>query len=182
MSKIRSVVNAVVAAALVSGAGVTPVLAGDAIADLRTCAAEKDDGARLRCYDTEMRRLSVASPAPASSSAAAIPTAPVTAAAAVASPLSGEDSFGFSRLEVHERREAAPKGPDSIESPVTDIVKRPYGELVLTLANGQVWAQKAGEPATRLKLGDAVVIKRASLGSFMMSTPEGRAIRVARIK
>ena len=41
---------------------------------------------------------------------------------------------------------------------VTAIDKRPRGELVVTLDNGQVWAQKNAERYFPLEVGDPVAI------------------------
>ena len=59
----------------------------------------------------------------------------------------------------------------------------PHGELLLTLDNGQVWQQKAGDRAMRIKVGDAVTIRRASLGSFLLTSQTANgSMRVTRVK
>jgi hypothetical protein len=52
--------------------------------------------------------------------------------------------------------------------------------ITVGLENGQTWAFI--EPEPRLRPGDAVTIKRASLGSFLMLTPSRRSYRVERVK
>jgi hypothetical protein len=48
------------------------------------------------------------------------------------------------------------------------------------LDNGQTWTFVEQEP--RLRPGDPVTIKRASLSSFLMTTPSRHSYRVQRLK
>ena len=192
MSQHRLVLNAVLTVALLGAAMLDVAVADDVTARLRTCAAETNDAARLRCYDNEMRRLSASPaasvPVPASAavaSVAAAPSAPAIAAVPASPPKNPEEEFGFrgsaARAEVN-RREEQSNAVDRLETEVTAVSKRPYGELVVTLANGQVWAQKAPEQGIRVSVGDQIAIKRASLGSFLLATVDGRTTRVTRVK
>ena len=63
---------------------------------------------------------------------------------------------------------------------VAAIDKRPRGELVVTLDNGQVWAQKERGPYFPLKVGDPVAILAGSLGSFRLISGS-RATAVTRV-
>ena len=52
-----------------------------------------------------------------------------------------------------------------------------------TLDNGQVWQQKRGDRGMRIKVGDEVAIRRASLGSFLLTTEAAKgSMRVSRVK
>lgn len=53
---------------------------------------------------------------------------------------------------------------------------------MVTLDNGQTWRELAKSTYVPLKVGDEVTISRAALGSFMMSVPNGRPLRVRRVK
>ena len=54
-------------------------------------------------------------------------------------------------------------------------------KLTITLDNGQVWRQ-IDTTRLRLKVGDTVIIRAKSLGSFMLSKGSGsRSIRVKRV-
>lgn len=68
-----------------------------------------------------------------------------------------------------------------MSSVVARISSRAHGELVVTLDNGQVWAQL--EPGyLSLKPGDAVEISIGALGSYVMWVPASRrASKVTRI-
>jgi hypothetical protein len=60
-------------------------------------------------------------------------------------------------------------------------MRRSNGALVISLDNDQVWMQNQPTEYFPLKVGDAVEIRSAALGSFMMFAPSKRATRVTRI-
>lgn len=63
---------------------------------------------------------------------------------------------------------------------VTAVTKSSAGRLTITLENGQVWRQSDSK-SFRISVGDAVVVRAKSLGSFMMSKEgSSRSIRVKR--
>jgi hypothetical protein len=64
---------------------------------------------------------------------------------------------------------------------VTSIDKRPRGELVVTLDNGQVWAQKNADRYFPLEVGDTVEILAGALGSFRLLAGS-RATAVTRVQ
>ena len=148
----------------------------DPLAGLRNCAAQTDDARRLVCYDAAMRGSK--SPAPA---AAASPAA----AAAVAVTPTTEDSFGYrgnlAREHLDAQEDKTPK-LKQLAAQVTAVSTQPHGEFIITLDNGQVWAQKGPELNVKLKVSDSVTIKAGSLGSFMLVAPTGRSTRVARVR
>jgi hypothetical protein len=80
-------------------------------------------------------------------------------------------------------RAAEPQGPapKRTTATVTAIDKRPRGELVVTLDNGQVWAQKSPDRYFPLKVGDPVAILAGSLGSFRLIAGS-RATPVTRVE
>jgi hypothetical protein len=80
-------------------------------------------------------------------------------------------------------RAAEPKQAlgDKISATVTAIDKRPRGELVFTLDNGQVWAQKDVGAYFPVKVGDAVSILAGALGSFRLVVAN-RATAVTRVQ
>lgn len=71
--------------------------------------------------------------------------------------------------------------PKRISATVTAIDKQPRGELVVTLDNGQVWAQKNADRYFPLKVGDPVAILAGSLGSFRLIAGS-RATAVTRVQ
>lgn len=64
---------------------------------------------------------------------------------------------------------------------VKAIDKRPRGELVVTLDNGQVWAQKTAERYFPIEVGDTVEILAGALGSFRLIAGN-RATAVTRVQ
>jgi len=150
-----------------SGADVDP------LAGLRACVAEQDDRNRLVCFDREI--------------AAAEPQASATAAPLeyAGEQSTAEDRFGYRgrvAREEMDRQKAENPGIEQLEAAVAGIVSQPHGELVITLDNGQVWAQLAPDRRFRLKVGDAVKVRPAALGSFLLSGPAGPATRVTRLQ
>jgi uncharacterized membrane protein len=151
-------------------------VAHDLPAALAACREEKDDAQRLACYDREVARAGGQS---AESSAAASQAATASAAP----PQSPEERFGYRGVlarEEQERVKSATLG--QLEATVTDISKRGDGALIMTLDNGQVWAQNRPDAFFRLKVGDSVKIEPAALGSFLMIGPSKRTARVTRQK
>ena len=68
-----------------------------------------------------------------------------------------------------------------IKAAVTRIDKAANNQLLLTLDNGQRWRQMDNQ-RTRLSVGDTVVIRKASLGSYRLEKEAGnRKLRVRRV-
>jgi hypothetical protein len=166
-----SIYSTWVVSVFVTVAALSDARAQEIPAALRACAGEKDDGARLACYDHEMARSLAAAPAE-------------TATKPVVATLSPEERFGFRgelAREVEERAKVGSPDLERLVAKVTALSRRPTGELVMTLENGQVWIERAGSSAS-VKVGDTVSIRPASLGSFLITGPSGRAARVSRIR
>ena len=65
---------------------------------------------------------------------------------------------------------------------VTDVQKAGHGDLVVWLDNGQVWRQ-TNTPTLKLKVGDAIVVRKAAFGSFKMKKASANTtMRVSRIQ
>ena len=209
-SRHRASLAATALAVLVPAMG--PDAAADALRDgLLECATKADDSARLRCFDAtvaDLRKGDAPTPTAAAGAAAAPGTAaagaavatggasagaaadtgtpagsaaeagPATAPDAPSPSLSPEDRFG---LRGDLKRE---KHGDLTELAATaaSISTKPRGERVITLDNGQVWAEIAPGSTIRLKPGDPVRIQAGTLGSFILIAPNGRSSKVSRIR
>lgn len=131
------------------------------------CASEVGADARLACYDK------------------AFP--PVEGAESGVAGLEERrkqaiEDFGFNKQQRVERDpELQAIEPDRIQATVEGVLERPSGERVITLVNGQVWLLTEGGSRGRLKAGDQVTIRNAALGSFMLITPSGIALRAKRL-
>ena len=70
---------------------------------------------------------------------------------------------------------------DHVEAVITNIQKSASRKLVVTLDNGQTWRQLDSRPI-HFKSGEAVIVREASLNSFLMEKKSGsRSIRVKRV-
>lgn len=144
------------------------------------CAAITDDTARLACYDKAVADLQTAE------SAGKVRTVDV----ATIEKLERE-SFGFSLpslSQVFGRSEDAGKPltqeVDEVTLPIASIsVNRVTRKAQITLENGQVWEQIDSEEISRSKIRKAkeATIRKAALGSFLMTIGGGTGIRVRRV-
>ena len=85
-------------------------------------------------------------------------------------------NFGLSQRQL----KIDSQGPSTIKAVVSQMTEDRSNNVYLVLDNGQTWGFI--EPDPRLRPGDSVTIKRASLGSFLMVTPSRHSYRVQRIK
>jgi len=161
-------------------AGSGPCLAGAAPpavdpAEFARCSRIDAADERLACYDALGRSLKPppvlsASPSPAADKAPAADESSGQAATAAG----GVNAFGLTRHE----RPAAAAGPDLIRAQVAAVTTDRLGRAYVRLDNGQVWSFTA--PDVLLRAGEAVTIRRAALGSFLMTTPSHHTYRVQR--
>jgi len=154
--------------------------------DMARCAVIPAPDSRLACYDALAHRpadkpsvaaKSTPAPAPAPAPAAAAPAvvpaqAPAPAAAIAADP----KNFGLTPAQQH----TAELGPKSIAAQISIVSSDQVGRTLVVLDNGETWSVMDNDG--RLSSGDAVTIKRAALGSFLMMTPSNHSYRVRRIK
>ncbi|MBM0103523.1 hypothetical protein JM946_02155 [Steroidobacter sp. S1-65] len=190
MSKLQSIVWA---AAMLATMPVTNA-AERADADrLAACAEERDEARRLACYDEAIsasRKSSdsepaVAAPAKPAAAERAAPKATPAPAAAAADPASefGVTGSAIARQRrAEEEQQASGNGKiESLSAQITEVSSRPRGELVMTLDNGQVWAQKKVERHFMAKPGDNITINAGMLGSYRMVNGK-RSTQVTRLK
>lgn len=148
------------------------------------CVGIDDDRARLACYDEAYGRTATTR-ASAPAAAAGAPVAATAATATLArppapSPEQARQNFGLSAEKVLGPQD----GPTEIKAKVTAVqASEVTGRAVVTLDNGQVWQQVEQTRATkRPRPGDEVVIREASLDSYLMVTPERGSARVRRVR
>lgn len=166
---------------LAAAAGATAVRAQD----LAHCAAIAAPDARLACYDALAHRPvkpAVSGAAKSSAVAAEKPSALAAenssaAAPASAAAISAQDpnNFGLSLAQQH----MAFAGPTSIKARVEAINSGPNGQTYIVLDSGQTWTM--GENDGWLSKGDAVTIKRAALGAFLLTAPSNHSYHVRRV-
>jgi hypothetical protein len=172
--------------------------------ELARCAAISSGNERLACYDALAvvavpgLRIAPATAAPGAASSAtaapgggAAPAAAVSGAAAqgpgpgtsaatsapAARTADPDDpaNFGLTRHQL----KVIPQSQDSVKATVSQMTEDRLNNVYLLLDNGQTWGFV--EPSPRVRPGDSVTIKRAALGSFLMTTPSRRSYRVQRV-
>lgn len=158
---------ALLAAAAMQSAGA----ADDGLAQrIAACTREQNDARRLACFD---RAAAPQSDASTDASQAAAPEA------------KADHAFGVQGSELARSRDddkpQAESSPKRIAATVAALDKRPRGELVFTLDNGQVWAQKEAGAYFPAKVGDPVAILAGTLGSFRLVLAN-RATAVTRVQ
>lgn len=133
-----------------------------------TCSSIQKNVERLACYDQAIAYLtqSAGQRAPAPS-----PEASFGLQASVPQPPAA------ARVEKPNQDEVT-----SITARVTELSTDRSGKKLMTLDNGQSWRELSKSSFVSLEVGDEVTITRAALGSFMMSVPNGRHVRVRRVK
>lgn len=185
--------RAVLLAVAVGMPGLAPMVATAADhttnAELAQCSAISAADARLACYDTLAGRATVsAAPKTAAVDAAAGP-APLSATATAASPAAKpapppvptEDprNFGFSATQVYTPAQKAGI-VQAIEARVAQVATDQLRSHYVVLDNGQTWISTSGD--MNLSVGEAVTIKRAALGSFMLISGSQDSYHVRRVR
>jgi hypothetical protein len=167
--------------------------------DMARCAVIPAPDSRLACYDALAHRPADKMPsaaakstpapapapipatktshapaeAPAAAPAAAAAQAPVSAAAAIAAD---PKNFGLTPAQQH----TADLGPKSITAHISIVSSDQVGRTLVVLDSGETWTVMDNDG--RMSSGDAVTIKRAALGSYLMLTPSNHSYRVRRLK
>lgn len=139
-----------------------PVLAQDG-APSHPCAEIGNAQERLACYDR------------------AFPLAPE---ARDALARNAEAEFGKDdarRAAREEQRAARESEPDSVQAVVASVSFGPRQERVISLDNGQVWAQTELRSSGLVREGDTVTVRKAAFGTYMLSTGSV-ALRVRRVR
>ena len=181
------------------GAGAAAIAAaGPSGDDMGRCAAIQAPDTRLSCYDALAHRapdktppaalkaappsaapsISAVPPAPSTSPASAAPVTAAVAAPTTAAAIAAADprNFGLTAQQQH----TADLGPKSETAHISIVSSDQTGRTFVVLDNGQSWTVMDNDG--RLSSGDAVTIKRAALGSFLMLTPSNHSYRVRRVK
>lgn len=165
---------------------------------LAACSAIADRDQRLACFDREIapvargRTTPPAAPTAQRSNPAPTPqpraqTAPAPAAPPVASapPAAPQKSFGEEQLDP-KRRATQPAEEDlTLHARITELRKIGASAFAVTLDNGQVWRHEDGHLGSYLREGEAVTLRKGTLGSYRLTRDEGASrdwIRVTRVR
>jgi hypothetical protein len=130
------------------------------------CADTTDNTARLACYDAAVARLRQAEQ-----------TGQVVSIDRQGATALQHESFGFNLPNLARLLPSFHGGDehtlDEIQSQLVSITLRGYDQHVFHLANNQTWVQVGNGPVYSVKVGDAVIIRKAALGSYMLLSPHG---------
>jgi hypothetical protein len=152
---------------------------GAAPATLQDCSAIADPSVRLSCYDRLAGRPAAAGAPSAGGAvrAVATPSSPAAAPATppAAAPQASSESFGKYQAEHPQ----APTVASQLEAQVLSVGTGSNGRMTVALQGGALWELDEADPL--LVSGDTVIITRASLGSYLMHTPQKRLHRVRRL-
>jgi len=166
---------------------------------LLKCVSMQDDTERLACFDKEVGNPDVApepvqddGPDPGATAATETEVEPVqddrADQGATAATQTEVEPVAVVAVAATQPRAEAPASGDTVESfglsswkdkedeireitsTVTNVSKRAYGQLVVTLANGHVWTEKDPVQGFRVREGDTLTIRKGTFGGFRMVT------------
>ena len=162
---------------LLASSGLAPAQTGDLRTELMHCLTFSGAVERLSCYDRLARG---AGSGALGSPVAPAPNLPATRLAAPP-PQPGPE------LGQEELRGRVPSAvPDRATSEITNFQKDAAGRFTVSLSNGQVWRQVAGDTtAAQYRPGrtHSVTISRGSLGSYDLTfNDRNAAFKVQRVR
>ncbi|MEW4467566.1 hypothetical protein AB1K62_07030 [Parasphingorhabdus sp. JC815] len=160
---------------------VTPALAADnddnappaVYTDLIACKAMSDTTQRLACYDARVAALEAAE----TSNQLIIADREQVREAR-------RSVFGLSlpRIKLFDGEAEKGDNVNEIEATIASVHEMRSGKWLFKLEDGALWQQtEARRTRTSPSVGDSVVIKRGSLGSFIAKLNGGRAFKVKRV-
>ncbi len=133
--------------------------------ELLACHDLEAAAARLACYDRVSGREDARQAAAASGTLPRATPAPAVAPAPEPEPEPGP--------------EPEPE-PEEYTATVVAVAKKPRGELIVTLDNGERWEELSPSRYFPLDAGDRVEIRPGPFNSFRMVSRIGRSTRVRR--
>jgi len=155
---------------------------------LLACASIVDTAARLECFDrsaaaARRAQAPAALPPPAPPLPATPSARPAPPAAATKPPdTAASTSFGSESLPQRAPSEAS---AEMLQARIVETRKATGGRYLVVLDNGQIWRHDMGSMAPYLLVGEAVTIRKASLGSYRLTLDSSRSsnwVRVTRIQ
>ena len=130
------------------------------------CAGVIEAQARLACYDEAFPP---------------VPGAKSDGADMEARRRQAVEEFGFSKHQLDERDpDRVLADPGRIQAKVASVTERSSGQRLVTLDSGQAWLLTETNWRGRLAAGDSVTVRQAALGTYMLVTSKGIALRARR--
>jgi hypothetical protein len=172
----RSFIALSLVALLAGASGAAPAAAAQTADDspirrIAECRAITADAARLACYDQAVGAVQTAQ---ASGDIVILDRAAVDE--------SRRRAFGFDINIVNPfNREGGPEELREVETRLTSVRRIGAGKMLFALEDGSSWLQiDDTAPYFRERAGVPVRIRRAALGSYLLSVDGARSIRVKR--
>lgn len=173
---LRSFIALPLVAVVTCASGVFPVMADqtpstDPVGRIAECRAIASDTARLACYDQAVGAVQSAQTA-----------GEIVVLDRAAVEESRRRAFGFdvNILNPFNRAEG-PQELSEIDAKLTSVRRVGAGKVLFTLEDGSTWLQIDDEtPYFRERAGIPVRIRRAALGSYLLSVDGARSVRVKR--
>lgn len=149
------------------------------------CQSITSNEQRLACFDrielvVAKSAAPVATPvatAVAESASSAVATAPVAAPVAAAVPVAttatvaeaaAASSQAIEEFGLEHKRVQQEAPQESLTLTLAKVGKTPYGELIFTFENGQVWRQVSKEAFTA-SIGESYQLQRGAFNSFFIN-------------
>lgn len=156
----------------VVAAGVQTSRRAESLSDIARCRSIAADADRLACFDQTVAALD-----------AAERTGEVVVLDRTQVREANRQLFGFEIANPFAGRPNVAPEPvlDAIETTLTSASSSSENKWTFRLANGSEWRQiDSGAVRFKNREGEAVRVRRASLGSYMMTIGNSRAVRVRR--
>lgn len=168
------------AAVLISAPAQAEVTANNPTDAVYACASVAEDAARLACFDNAVATLRT------QEEAGLVRTIDVARIQTIE-----KEAFGFSMPSLPALFSRSASDADKVKrediDEITVAVKSARiqgvtGKAIVVLENGQTWEQidTAKIPASSLRKAKEARVRKAALGSFMMTVDGGRSFRVKR--
>ncbi len=139
------------------------------------CVEIAEDAARLDCYDRAINRLRQAET-----------QGQIVAVDRAQAATIERDAFGFhlpslaTLIPGFGGTEGAQADIANVEMEVARVVELANGRHRFVMTNGQIWTQVDPQSVRNVRPGDTITVRRAALGSFMLSPRHGAAHRIRR--
>lgn len=167
---------------LAGASGASEAATAAAAAKAAEAAAKEEQ--RLAAEAAELEAKAAKAEAMAQAEAAAV-AAKAAEAEAVAAAKAAEEEFGMNpdlekKKPPEERKDA--KELRELNAEVVEVRKRPSGEHIVTLENGQTWVEKSAVYGFRVEVGDTILLKKGVFGGYKMVGRGRRSSQVRRVE
>lgn len=160
MRRVLAVVIAAIGADTASAQAPRP----EELAQAYACRAATNEAERLACYDSAIDRMLAAEEG---GDFVAVDRSRV-----------GEvqsESFGFNLPSIADLMPRAGGDLQHLQLEVDRVVSLPDGRKLFVMTNGQRWIQVENESAHNVRAGDSVTVRRAALGTYLLTSERGGA-------